>query len=135
MKSRIVVLATVALAASFQEPLILAKARLVISLTVSPLAAPNQATNPPYLREMPSVERVKAEIKGSDPVDTSARQSGAFQRLQDIIKTLAGPRFQSNEFTPDESRLINQYFNAWQRYLYKDNSSTAVVQVARLLRD
>ena len=71
---------------------------------------------------MPSVERVKAEIKGSDPVDTSARQSGAFQRLQEIIKTLAGPRFQSNEFTPDESRLIKQYFNAWQRYLYKDNS-------------
>ncbi len=88
---------------------------------VSP-ASESQATNPPYLKEFPPVERVKAEIKGSDPVDTSARQIGALWQLQQMVKTLAGPRFQSNEFTPDESRLIGSYFNAWQQFQYKDNS-------------
>ena len=69
---------------------------IAIALWPQTTAIRAQATNPSYLSQMPSVERVKAEIKGSDPVDTSARQIGAFQRLQDIINTLAGPRFQSN---------------------------------------
>lgn len=81
-----------------------------------------QATNPPYLSQMPTVERVKAEIKGSDPLDTAARQMGAFWRLMGIIKALAGPRFQSNQSTADEIRLMLRYEDAWQRYQYRVNS-------------
>ncbi|HEY6118993.1 MAG TPA: hypothetical protein VIV66_03490, partial [Pyrinomonadaceae bacterium] len=33
-----------------------------------------QATGSDYTNDLPSVERVKAEIKGSDPTDTLARQ-------------------------------------------------------------
>ena len=51
-----------------------------------------QATNPPYLRQFPSVERVKAEIKGTDAMETAARQMGAFWRVQQIIKDLSGFR-------------------------------------------
>ena len=37
-----------------------------------------QATSSDYTNDLPSVERVKAEIKGSDPTDTLARTGGGF---------------------------------------------------------
>jgi hypothetical protein len=40
-----------------------------------------QAINPNYTNDLPSVERVKAEIKGSDPTDTLARQVAVFSYL------------------------------------------------------
>ena len=81
-----------------------------------------QTTNPPYLNQMPSVARVRAEIKGTDALDTGARQMGAFEQLMGIINALAGPRYKSREFTPDENRVKGQYFNAWQRFQYKENA-------------
>src|ERR1041385_5140277 len=90
-------------------------ASLILAVTLITISGASQTTNPAYLAEMPSVDRVKAEIKGSDPIDTSARQMAAFTRLQDIIKVLAGPRFIANEFTPDEQRFIGRYFNVVQR--------------------
>lgn len=71
------------------------------------LAATNASRpmNPAYLREMPSVQRVRAEIRGKNRMDTAARQMGAFWQLQKIIETLAGPRFYRTR-TPDEARLI-----------------------------
>jgi hypothetical protein len=61
--------------------------RLYAIVIAAALPAPHavvaQSLNPPYLSQMPSVARVKADIKGSDPIDTSARQMGAFwQRHQ-----------------------------------------------------
>lgn len=81
-----------------------------------------QTTNPPYLSQFPTAERIKADIKGSDAVDTSARQMGAYWQLMQMIKTLAGPRFQSNAFTRDENNLLLHYGSAWQWYQYKTNS-------------
>lgn len=92
MKSRVAVLATLAL--------------ISLPLTV---AAGAQATNPPYLREMPSMERVTAEIKGADAMDTAARRMGAFWQLMQIIQELAGQRLYRNQLTPDEGRLLGQY--------------------------
>lgn len=93
------------------------KARVAIFITLAAAAAvllrPThtgaQATNPSYLREMPSVERVRATIKGADAMDTAARQMGAFWQLQEIIKTLSGLRWTRNQLTPDEGRLLGQY--------------------------
>jgi tetratricopeptide (TPR) repeat protein len=85
---------------------------LVIAATTVLLpafAARAQATNPPYLSQIPSVERVRAEIKGTDAMDTAARQMGAFWQLQEIIKTLSGLRWTRGQLTPDEGRLIGQY--------------------------
>lgn len=85
-----------------------------------------QATDPPYLSQFPTVERVKAEIKGSDPVDTSARQAGALWQLQEVVKALAGPRFQNSfGLTRDEDNLTRQYFLAWQRFGYRENEPPA----------
>ena len=43
-----------------------------------------QANNTSYTSDMPSVERVKAEIKGSDPTDTLARQVAVFTYLSAV---------------------------------------------------
>lgn len=74
----------------------------------------NQALNPPYLREMPAVERVKAELKGTNAMDTAARHMGAFWQLQQIIKELSGFRWTRNQLTQDEKRLLGQYGGGYQ---------------------
>jgi hypothetical protein len=45
---------------------------------------PGQPMNPPYLSEMPSVDRVKSEIQGANPDDTLARQVAVFTYLPQI---------------------------------------------------
>ena len=92
MKGRIAVLATLTL--------------ISLPLTVTPGA---QATNPPYLREMPATERVRTEVRGEDAMDTAARQMGAFWQLMQIVQELAGQRLYRNQLTPDEGRLLGQY--------------------------
>jgi len=96
------------------------------ALALLVIAAEAQTTNPAYLREMPSAQRVKSELKGADAMDTAARQMGAFWQLQEIIKNLAGPRLWRNQLTPDEQRLLGQYYTAYQAaaqpYAYIQNS-------------
>jgi superkiller protein 3 len=90
---------------------------LALFQTANPIAQTsrgNQATNPAYLSQFPSVERVKAEIKGTDAMDTAARQMGALWQLQEIIKELSGFRWTRNQLTPDENRLLGQYAAGYQ---------------------
>ena len=70
--------------------------------------------NPAYVSQFPPVDRVRAEITGADPMDTAARQMGAFWQLQGILKELSGFRFVRNQLTPDERRLIGEYSAAYQ---------------------
>jgi len=48
-----------------------------------------QATNPPYLSEMPAPARIRTEIKGKDAENTGERQMGAFQALVKMIDDMA----------------------------------------------
>jgi hypothetical protein len=112
MKSRIVLLTLAALAALLQTPNTRA-----------------QATNPPHLREFPSVERVLREIKGTDPVDTAARQSVIFNSLRMIILQLVGASKRLGERpdttrTPNEDRLMKTYLEAWHRLMDVPSSPT-----------
>jgi tetratricopeptide (TPR) repeat protein len=112
MKGRIAILATLTL--------------ISMPLTV---AAGAQATNPPYLREFPSVGRVLREIKGTDAIDTAARQSVVFNSLRMIILQLVGASKRLGERsdttrTPDEDRLMTVYLEAWH-HLMDMPSSTA----------
>ena len=68
-----------------------------------------QAKNTSYTSDMPSVERVKAEIKGSDPTDTLARQVAVFTYLSAYIQRIKYNRTYSGPYTPDEQRLIGAY--------------------------
>ena len=77
-----------------------------------------QQTNPPYLREMPSISRVTNEIKGSNDIETAAKQSGAFAQLSEIIYRMTVLQHKRrDDLTPDESRLITAYsaasLNLW----------------------
>lgn len=71
--------------------------------------------NPPYLAEMPSVERVMREVQGTDPEDSLSRQMGAYAQLKKMVEDAAGPRRYRNQLTPDEARLIAVYDAAFNR--------------------
>ena len=71
-----------------------------------------QATSSDYTNDLPSVERVKAEIKGSDPTDSLARQVAVFTYLQAYIDRIKSNRNPRGSFTPGESKMWNAYRNA-----------------------
>ena len=56
---------------------------LVASVAVAPQP---QALNPPYLSEIPPVDRVMSVMRVADPRETALRQIGAFYQLIEIIK-------------------------------------------------
>ena len=85
--------------------------KLIVWIGFLPLisAAPSYALDPAYLDEMPSVERVKADIQGKDDLDTRARQVGALLMLRRVVEDMAGNRRYQNQLTPDEIRIRNAY--------------------------
>jgi hypothetical protein len=62
-----------------------------------------------YTQDLPSVERVKAEIKGSDPVDTVARHVAIFTYLQTYIQRIRDAREYNGPYTPGEQKLRGDY--------------------------
>src|SRR5207245_2515332 len=74
-----------------------------------PKNATAQAASPDYTNDLPSVDRVKAEIKGSDPTDTLARQVAVFTYLQAYVQRIKYNRSYSGPFTPGEQRVIAAY--------------------------
>ena len=62
-----------------------------------------------YTADLPSVERVKAEIHGSDPTDTLARQGAVFSFLSRYIQDIKYNRTVRGPYTPDEQRLVGAY--------------------------
>ncbi len=86
---------------------------LICCAALMTIAVKAQALDPAYLSEMPSVERVKAEIQGADPMDMAARQAGACFQLRQIVYDLAlNQRRDRSEVTPDEKRLADGYYAA-----------------------
>ena len=67
-----------------------------------------KAFNPPYLSEMPSVNRVIEAMKTNDPRETAVRQIWAFYELTEVIKTLSGPR-EFRGLLPDEQKILGDY--------------------------
>jgi hypothetical protein len=59
-----------------------------------------QTATADYTSDLPSVERVKAEIKGSDPTDTLARQVAVFTYLQAYVERIKYNRSISGPYTP-----------------------------------
>jgi hypothetical protein len=68
-----------------------------------------QAASADYTNDLPSVERVKAEIKGSDATDTLARQVAVFTNLQSYIDRIKYNRTVRGNFTPGETRMRGAY--------------------------
>jgi hypothetical protein len=90
----------------------LRKIAALLCLLCSSVLGLAQAPSSDYTNDLPSVERVKAEIKGSDPTDTLARQVAIFTYLQTYINRIKSERSQRGSFTPGESKMWNAYRNA-----------------------
>ncbi len=72
-----------------------------------------QTTSPPYLSQFPSLERIKADVRGVDAMETAAKQAGIFWQLRQLVYDLAlSQRRTDRHFTPDEQRLEVEYRNA-----------------------
>ena len=92
-------------------------ALLVLSLSIT---ADAQGPNPSYLREMPSEAKVVRELQGTDPVDTIARQAGAYDQLARILGELASVQGRSSSnLLPDEKKISDYYqilaARSWER--------------------
>ena len=74
---------------------------------LAPRAGPN------YTADMPSVERVKSEIKGSDPTDTLARQVAVLTYLSTYIQRIKYNRTIDGPYTPEELRVMGAYNQAF----------------------
>jgi hypothetical protein len=85
---------------------------VAVALLCVAFSALAQTANTAYTADYPSVDRVKAEIKGSDPTDTLARQVGVFTYLSTQIQRIKANRDYKGPFTPDETRLMTAYNTA-----------------------
>ncbi len=65
--------------------------------------------DPRYLAEFPTAERVIADAKGTDALDTLQHQAGALNRLRRMIQELAGNRRFHNDYAPGERKLLDDY--------------------------
>ncbi|MDP8980234.1 MAG: hypothetical protein M3O35_06555 [Acidobacteriota bacterium] len=81
----------------------------VALLCILPAAALAQPPGPNYTADMPSVERVKAEIQGSNPTDTLARQVAVFTYLSTYIQRIKYNRTIDGPYTPEEQRVMGAY--------------------------
>ena len=71
-----------------------------------------QAANSDYTVDLPSVDRVKAEIKGSDPTDTLARQVAVFTYLYTYVDRIKLNRDYRGPYTSGETRVMTAYRTA-----------------------
>jgi len=62
-----------------------------------------------YTAALPSVEKVKAQLKGTDATDTIARQVAVFTYLQTYIARIRDARKYNGPFTPGEQKLMGDY--------------------------
>ena len=81
---------------------------VVALLCVASASVLAQTANTNYTNDYPSVDRVKAEIKGSDPTDTLARQVAVFTYLSTQIDRIKLNRDYRGPYTPDETRVMTR---------------------------
>jgi len=67
------------------------------------------AASSDYTNDLPSVGRVKTEIKGSDATDTLARQVAVFTYLVSYIDRIKYNRTVRGDFTPGEQKMMGAY--------------------------
>jgi hypothetical protein len=73
------------------------------------MAEQGKSFDPPYLNDMPSIERVKQEIQGKDPTDTLARQVAVFNELPTVITRFMLADRKRYNLTPDEQKITGKY--------------------------
>ncbi len=75
----------------------------------APVLAQAPRASGDYTAALPSVEEVKAKLKGADPTDTVARQVAVFTYLQTYVSRIKDARNYGGPFTPAEQKLMGDY--------------------------
>jgi type IV secretion system protein VirD4 len=85
-----------------------------IAAQAAPASSPLPDTAPAWLKQMPEPERVIADIRGSDALNTAARQAAALNRLIDVVITLSGTADAPGgpRLTTEERNLNGRYAGA-----------------------
>ena len=81
----------------------------VLVLICGALLAQAPPASSDYTAALPSVEKVKAQLKGTDATDTIARQVAVFTYLQTYITRIRDARKYNGPFTPGEEKLMRDY--------------------------
>ncbi|HSU18252.1 MAG TPA: hypothetical protein VLI45_00785 [Acidobacteriaceae bacterium] len=89
--------------------------RLQGCTTAGPAADAAPAGAGDYTSDLPSVDRVKAEIKGTDATDTLARQQAVFSYLGQCVDRIKSNRSVRGAYTPEEQRVMTAYALAAQQ--------------------
>jgi hypothetical protein len=77
-------------------------------LLAAPMSAAGQATNPPYMAQFPTVDKVVKAMEMPDPRESALRKLGALWQLQQVIKQLSGRR-EFRGLLPDEAKVLGEY--------------------------
>ena len=81
---------------------------LVAALLALPISAGAQATNPPYMAQFPTVDKVVKAMEMPDPRESALRKMGALWQLQEVIRQLSGRR-EFRGLLPDEAKVLGEY--------------------------
>jgi len=91
--------------------------RLLVSFAVLCLSCGIELAQVPpgsvdYTKDLPSVQRIETELKGSDANDTLARQSATLEYLQQYIQRIKEARDFRGRYSPGEQKLLTDYAKA-----------------------
>src|SRR5688572_20528339 len=87
---------------------LMSRVLFAVILLAAPVSAAAQATNPPYMAQFPSVDKVVKAMEMPDPRESALRKLGALWQLQQVIKQLSGGR-EFRGLLPDEAKVLGEY--------------------------
>lgn len=82
---------------------------ILLSCSCAITAQGAQSNTGDYTAALPSVDTIKAQIKGTDPTDTLARQIAVFRSLRNYISNIAYTRSVKAPPTPSEQKALTAY--------------------------
>lgn len=100
-------------------------------LGVSATAVYAQAAGSDYTKDLPSVQRIETELKGTDATDTAARQVAMFEYLQVYIRRIKETRDYRGPYSPGEQKLMADYAKAQYDLTENFKKSNSAQEVAR----
>jgi hypothetical protein len=102
-----------------------------VALCASAIVSTAQNPAGDYTRDLPSVQRVETEIKGTDPIDTAARQVAVFEYLQLYIRRIKEARDYRGPYSPGEQKSMTDYSKAQYDLTQSINKSHTPQEVAK----
>src|SRR6185312_10982491 len=92
-----------------RAPLLSALLSPLLLISASACLSPGacaQAAGSDYTATLPSVEKIKSQLQGTDPTDTAARQVAVLEYLPLYIRRIKETRDYRGPFSPGEQKLM-----------------------------